>query len=290
MNPEYTTEIFFHVIAIYNGNDIQFSRTLNFIYKQHEKQFALHISIHPDNLNHFERNYSGLSQYKLWTLHQSHYSPLENVNTLVTILKRIDFGWICMIKPGDEWYPYHLSAFRDAIIQNPGYRFYHTLNYAEGLTAIKAINPDKNRIHYHNLKLKDKTSLSQIAIHHQSIDYCSIPDLKIDTHYDLLFKLIFMSYSPLVRINRFTCNCRQQKQLNSKEHFDQLILVISYLIRNVIKDNKVRLHLLLTTWKKSVTGSLKRAKFFTALVLFKEMLCCYVGIRKGIKGGQMYVD
>lgn len=280
----------FHVFMFYEYGTDHFMKQISFVQMQYEKNVVLHIAYLERDFNLLKETLNQVSQHEKFVLHEVQQSPFTKVFELVCLLRGVDNGWICLLKPGDEWLPYHLSAFRDALIHFKGFKTYYALNYQSGYKAIRSTNPLKNIVDVEQIDLRSKLSLSQLLINSSLFKSNVFPDFKVDSHFDSLFELILICSSSMVRINRFTNICNIRKQVHNRSYFDQQTLIVCYLIRNIVKDHKQRFQLLITNWRIGFIGLLKTLRLFSAGIFFKEMLCYYVGMKRGIKKGQIYVD
>lgn len=127
-------------------------------------------------------------------------------------------------------------------------------------------------------------------IHHSVAQTVLLPGLWFESHSDLMVKLAFMKTFSLQRINRFTCVCKPRKKTYSRNYFDQLILTMSYAVRNLIADNSLRMQLMSKAYRSSVLMLMRRMKLMYSFILLSEMMCCMSGLRKGMKGGMANVD
>ncbi|HRB38856.1 MAG TPA: hypothetical protein PK134_08130 [Bacteroidia bacterium] len=280
----------FHVFMFYGDETKNFVKQVSFVKAQYEKNIVLHVAHINSDVEQLSSRIDELKCNFKVVFHVVQKSPFEKVSELVGILRTVEAGWICLFKPGDEWLPYHLSAFRDAMLHFKDFQAYLTLNYLRGYSTIKSVGPEDNIINVKKIELKEQLSLSQLMIHSSLLKSNVFPDFKVDSHFDTLFELILVCSSGMVRINRFTNICTLRYPIHTKAYFDQQTLIVCYLIRNIVKDHRLRFYLLFINWQIGFMGLLKAFRLIGAGVFFKEMLCYYVGLKRGVKKGQIYVD
>jgi hypothetical protein len=146
----------FHVFMFYEYGTDHFMKQISFVQMQYEKNVVLHIAYLERDFNLLKETLNQVSQHEKFVLHEVQQSPFTKVFELVCLLRGVDNGWICLLKPGDEWLPYHLSAFRDALIHFKGFKTYYALNYQSGYKAIRSTNPLKNIVDVEQIDLRSQ--------------------------------------------------------------------------------------------------------------------------------------
>lgn len=280
----------FHIILFYTGDIELLEKNYQQVKKQYQKNHITHI-IFENSLN--EKFYSESERYIStgeWVVHPVNESAIYNVSLLGDVMKAIKEGWICFMKPNDEWMPYHLTAMKDAIVQCSDRKFFYTLNTNGSLKEIKEPCFDINRIDFTNLNFSHHISLSQMMVHHSIVNNVFLPGLRIEPHTDLMVMLAFINSCPLQRVNRFTCSCRTIHYSYNRNHLDSFILTVSVAVRNLISDNTHRVGLMSKAYRRSVWLLLRRMKLIYSVILLSEMLCHMSGLSKGVKGRMIHVD
>ncbi len=281
----------FHVILFYEEDSVLLQKNLQIISRQYLKDYVIHIIADNAIKDNFNREFEDFVEKENGIIHFVNGIAGENLSLLADVIRTISNGWICFLKPADEWMPYHLTAMKDATVQFPESRFFYTQNANGSLKCIKAPYLNANLIDYRNVDLKEQISLSQMMIHHSIADNVFLPGLWLESHSDTMVKLSFMKTFSLQRINRFTCACKNLKYAYNRNYFDPLILTTSFVVRNLIAENhSLRVKLMSKVYRSSVWISLRRMRFVYSFILLSEMFCCMSGLRKGIKGGVANVD
>jgi len=284
------SENVFHVILFYQGNQSLLKKNEQIINRQYLSKYVIHIVVDNQYSIQFKSEFGEEIAAEKWIVHCVNGNALEDISLLADVIKRIPDGWICFLKPDDEWMPYHLTAMNDATEQCFGEKFFNTQNAGGSLKCIKQPILTENRIDFSNVDFNEYVSLSQMMIHHSVAQTVLLPGLWFESHSDLMVKLAFMKTFSLQRINRFTCVCKPRKKTYSRNYFDQLILTMSYAVRNLIADNSLRMQLMSKAYRSSVLMLMRRMKLMYSFILLSEMMCCMSGLRKGMKGGMANVD
>lgn len=281
----------FHVILFCEDDLSLLRKNLQNLSKQYQKNYIMHIIADIAAREQFNKEFMEHSISGGWEVHFVNGLAYENLSLLADVIKTIQDGWICFLKPSDEWMPYHLTAMKDATEQCPGSKFFYSQNVKGSLKCISNPYFDSNQIDYSNVDIKEAISLSQMMIYHTVAQNIFLPALWFDSHSDLMVKLSFMKSFSLQKINRFTCSCKEAERNYNRNYFEQRILTISFAVRNWINDNHaLRIKLTSKVYRNSVWLLFVRMKLVSSFMLLNEMMCCIAGLRKGIKGGMVNVD
>ncbi|HOZ91352.1 MAG TPA: hypothetical protein PKX59_10620, partial [Bacteroidia bacterium] len=90
----------FHVFMFYGDETKNFVKQVSFVKAQYEKNIVLHVAHINSDVEQLSSRIDELKCNFKVVFHVVQKSPFEKVSELVGILRTVEAGWICLLKPG----------------------------------------------------------------------------------------------------------------------------------------------------------------------------------------------
>lgn len=280
MEPTFSASVKFSIVIPFNGSREALEKNLSSILKQIERNIEVFIVV-PKVFEYefdlqMEASHFSFKWNKILTNNNDFYLQF------IDGIKHIKNGWVAFLKPGDEWYSFHLAVFVEAFKRNPESLAFYGQNIAKGMQQIKRIRRANSQINFLFSEMNELVNISQCVFNANVFQTIILPEFAYPQFGELFFVCLVNRQHPFIRINQFTCKCKSVYSFSDVRTANHYLFIFDFIIRNVIHHRAERIHLLNFSYRKSVCQLFFKAKFKAAGMLIVDYIYYYIGFRKGM--------